>query len=135
IGGAAYGGVANLSLGVTSVYTGIAQRTQPILSRLYGYGDMKSIKQTLKYAIRLMLFISGGIYLLFFIAVNPVVGLGFIIIIPLAFLMSFLFRMTGVWMSYPLTESMVALTGMILYKKSGGKKNVQGNAKKKTNFI
>ena len=184
IGVAAYGVVANLSLVVTSVYTGIAQGMQPILSRFYGYGDMKSIKQTLRYAIRLMLFISGGIYLLFFIAVNPIVGLfnsernmqlqqiaetglklyftavpfvgfnivistyftstekalpaqivslsrGFIIIIPMAFLMSFLLKMTGVWLSYPLTESMVALAGLLLYIKSGGKRNVQGNAKKK----
>lgn len=174
IGVAAYGVVANLSLVVTSVYTGIAQGTQPILSRLYGSSDMKNIKQTLRYSIRLMLLISGGIYLLFFVAVNPVVGFfnsernmqlqqiaetglklyftaipfvgfnivistyftstekalpaqivslsrGFIVIIPMAFLMSLLFRMIGVWMSYPLTESMVALTGMILYKKSGGK--------------
>ena len=174
IGVAAYGVVANLSLVVISVYTGIAQGTQPILSRFYGYGDIKSVKQILGYAIKLMLFISEGIYLFFFIAVNPVVGLfnsernmqlqqiaetglklyftaipfagfnivistyftstekalpaqivslsrGFIIIIPMAFLMSFLFRMTGVWMSYPLTESMVALAGIILYIKSGGK--------------
>ncbi len=188
IGVAAYGVIANLSLVVTSVYTGIAQGIQPILSRFYGYGDAKSIKQTLKYAVRLMLFISGGIYLFFLMAVNFVVGLfdseqnvqlqqiaetglklyftaipfvgfnivistyftstekvlpaqivslsrGFIIIIPMAFFMSFLFGMTGVWLSYPFTESMVALAGMILYKKSvGGKRNVQGNAKEKTSF-
>ena len=59
-GFAAYGVVANLSLVVPSVYTGIAQGTQPILSRFYGYGDTKSVKLTLRYAIRLMLFISGG---------------------------------------------------------------------------
>ncbi len=188
IGVAAYGVIANLSLVVTSVYTGIAQGIQPILSRFYGYGDAKSIKQTLKYAVRLMLFISGGIYLFFLMAVNFVVGLfdseqnvqlqqiaetglklyftaipfvgfnivistyftstekvlpaqivslsrGFIIIIPMAFFMSFLFGMTGVWLSYPFTESMVALAGMILYKKSvGGKRNVQGNTKEKTSF-
>lgn len=149
---------------------------------------MKSINQILKYAVRLMLFISVGIYLCFFMAANPVVkffnsernmqlqqiaeiGLklyftaiafagfnivistfftstekalaaqivslarGFIVIIPMAFFMSSLFRMTGVWLSYPFTEGMVALTGAILYQKSaGGKRNVQGNAKEKTNF-
>ena len=170
IGVAAYGVIANLSLVVTSVYTGIAQGIQPILSRLYGYGDAESIKQTLKYAIRLMLFISVGIYLSLFMAAGPVVGLfnseqniqlqqiaetglklyftsipfvgfnivistyftstekslpgqivslsrGFIVIIPMAFLLSFIFRMAGVWLSYPLTEGVVALTGIILYKK------------------
>ena len=175
VGVAAYGVVANLSLVATSVYTGIAQGGQPIFSRFYGYGDAKSIKHTLKYAIRFMLFISGGIYLLFLIAANSIVGLfnseqnmqlqqiaetglklyftaipfvgfnivistyfiatekalpaqivsllrGFIVIIPMAFLMSFLFRMTGVWMSYPLTESIVAFAGMILYRKLEGKR-------------
>lgn len=188
IGVAAYSVIANLSLVVISVYTGIAQGIQPILSRFYGYGDAKNIRQILKYAVRLMLFISGGMYLFFFMTANPVVGLfnseqnmqmqqtaetglklyftaipfagfnivistyftstekalpaqivslsrGFAIIIPMAFFMSFLFSMTGVWLSYPFTEGMVALTGIILYKKSvGGKRNVQGNAKKKTNF-
>lgn len=188
IGVAAYGVIANLSLVATSVYTGIAQGIQPILSSVYGYGDAKSVKQTLKYAVRLMLFISGVIYLCFFMEANPVVGFfnsernmqlqqiaetglklyftaivfvgfnivistyftstekalpaqivslsrGFIFIIPMAFSMSFLFGMTGVWLSYPSTEGMVALTGVILYKKSiGGKRNVQGNAEEKTNF-
>ena len=59
---------------------------------------------------------------------------GFIVIIPMAFSMSFLFGMIGVWLSYPFTEGMVALTGAILYKKSGGGKNVQRNAKEKTSF-
>lgn len=36
IGVAAYGVVANLSLVVVSIYTGIAQGTQPVLSRVYG---------------------------------------------------------------------------------------------------
>ncbi len=134
-----------------------------------------------------MLFISGGVYLCFLGAANPVVSLfnseqnmqlqqiaetglklyftaiifvgfnivvstyftstekalpaqivslsrGFIVIIPMAFSMSFLFGMTGVWLSYPFTEGMVALTGAILYKKSGGGKNVQRNAKEKTSF-
>ncbi|MDE7341284.1 MAG: hypothetical protein K2N80_12130 [Lachnospiraceae bacterium] len=50
-------------------------------------------------------------------------------------LLSFLFKMTGVWTSYPLTEGIVALAGTIFYKKQGGKRNVQRNAKEKTDFI
>lgn len=45
IGVAAYGVVANLSLVVISIYTGIAQGVQPILSRIYGYGERGSQKQ------------------------------------------------------------------------------------------
>ena len=170
IGVAAYGMIANLSLVVSSVYTGIAQGIQPILSRSYGYGDTKRIRQTLKYAVRLMLIMSGAVYLFFWVAANPVVGLfngeqnmllqqtaetglkiyfaaipfvgfnivisayftstekvlpaqvislarGFVVIVPMAFALSFLFKMTGVWTSYPLTEGIVALAGMIFYKK------------------
>lgn len=172
VGVAAYGVIANLSLVVTSVYTGIAQGIQPIMSRFYGCGDEQSIKQTLKYAVRLMLLISGGVYLIFLLAADPIAGIfnsarnaqlqqiaesglklyftaipfagfnivistyftstekappaqlvslsrGFIVIIPMAFLMSALFRITGVWLSYPLTEGLVALAGILLYKKYG----------------
>lgn len=38
-GVAAYGVVANLSLVVLSIYTGIAQGMQPLVSRFYGKGD------------------------------------------------------------------------------------------------
>ena len=51
IGVAAYGVIANLSLVVISIYSGIAQGTQPILSRVYGYGDRESQTQILNYAI------------------------------------------------------------------------------------
>ena len=66
IGVAAYGVVANLSLVVISIYTGIAQGTQPILSKVYGYGEHESQKQILKYALKTMLVISLGIYPFFF---------------------------------------------------------------------
>ncbi len=74
IGVAAYGVVANLSLVVISIYTGIAQGTQPILSRAYGYGDCESQKQILKYALRTILVISCGIYLIFLLSANPIVS-------------------------------------------------------------
>ena len=67
IGVAAYGVVANLSLVVISIYTGIAQGAQPILSRVYGYGEHESQKQILKYALKTMLVISLGIYPFFYL--------------------------------------------------------------------
>lgn len=171
IGVAAYGVVANLSLVVTSVYTGIAQGTQPLLSRLYGHGDKENLTRILKYALKTMLIISCGIYILFLFAANPIVSLfnsehhsllqqiavnglklyftaipfvgfniilaayftstekvlpaqivslsrGFVLIIPMAFAMSLLLQMNGVWLSYPMTECLVALAGIGLYKKS-----------------
>jgi len=73
IGVAAYGVVANLSLVVISIYTGIAQGTQPILSRIYGYGEHESQKQILGYALKTMLVISCGIYLFFLFSANSIV--------------------------------------------------------------
>ena len=178
IGVAAYGVVANLSIVVISIYTGIAQGTQPILSRVYGYGDRESQKQILKYALKTMLIISCGIYLIFLLSANPIVSIfnseqniqlqqiaetglklyftaipfagfniilssyftsiekalpaqivslsrGLLVIIPMALFLSFLFKMTGVWLSFPITECLVALVGISLYIKSErGKKNV-----------
>ena len=177
-GVAAYGVVANLSLVVISIYTGIAQGTQPILSRAYGYGERENQKRILRYALKTMLVISCGIYLIFLFFANSIVSVfnseqniqlqqiaetglklyftaipfvgfniiissyftsiekalpaqiislsrGFLVIIPMAFFLSFLLKMTGVWLSFPITECFVALAGIALYIKSErGKKNV-----------
>ncbi len=170
IGVAAYSVVANLSLVVISIYTGIAQGIQPILSKVYGYGEPKSQKQILKYALKTMLAISCSIYLIFLLFYNPIVSIfnnerniqlqqiaetglklyftaipfagfniiissyftstekalpaqivslsrGFLVILPVAFFLSFLLKMTGVWMSFPITECFVALAGIVLYIK------------------
>ena len=42
---------------------------------------------------------------------------GFLIIIPIAFFLSFLFEMMVVWLSFPSTECFVTLTGIALYFK------------------
>lgn len=178
LGVAAYGIVANLSLVVTAVYTGIAQGIQPITSRAYGYGDKNGIRKILSYAIVLTLGLSVGIYALFFLASGsvaelfnreknpllqqiaihglklyftavPFVGVniilstyftstekalpaqvislsrGFFLIIPLAFLLSFFFQMNGVWLSYPITEGIAALMGIVLYRSAVKTKSVQ----------
>lgn len=175
IGVAAYGVVANLSLVVASIYTGMAQGIQPILSRLYGCGDRKNTGRILAYAVRSMLAVAGGFYLLFWVGTPWIVaafnseqnaqlqqiaetGLkmyftampfagfniilsayftstekalpaqivslsrGLILIIPMAFLLSVVFQMAGVWLSYPFTEGGVALAGAVLYKRTVSKK-------------
>ena len=40
---------------------------------------------------------------------------GFIIIIPMAFLLSFIAKLFGVWCAFPVTELIVATIGMIFY--------------------
>lgn len=41
---------------------------------------------------------------------------GLVLIIPMAFLLSALWEMTGVWLTYPITEFLVALLGFVIYK-------------------
>ncbi len=171
IGVAAYGIIANLSLVVTSIYTGIAQGMQPLTSRFYGYRKKEEIQKILQYAVITMLFISACLYFtlvsgasritgffnsetndllqqiavtgmkLYFTAIpfsgfNIILSIhfistqralpaqvisllrGFFLVIPMAFLLSGIWDMTGVWLSYPITEMLVCILGIILYKKS-----------------
>lgn len=170
IGVAAYGVIANLSLVVTSIYTGIAQGMQPLTSQAYGYNNRKSIKQILKYAMTTMFIVSCGIYLIIFLFANPITSVfnsehnmqlhqiavtglklyfiaipfvgfnivismfftstekalpaqiisllrGLFLIIPIAFLLSYIGGMIGIWLTFPLTECIVAILGVILYYK------------------
>lgn len=66
IGVAAYGIIANLSLVFTSVYTGIAQGIQPLISEGYGRNDGKQIKIIYRYALITLSIISIIIYALCF---------------------------------------------------------------------
>lgn len=71
-GVAAYGIVANLSLVVTAIYTGIAQGLQPLASRSYGKGEKEDIRKLLHYAVTFVFLLSGIIYLSFFLAAEPI---------------------------------------------------------------
>ena len=45
-------------------------------------------------------------------------GRGFVVIIPMAFIMSFLWKMTGVWLAMTVTEGIIAAVGVALIKKA-----------------
>lgn len=64
-GVAAYGVVANLSLVVLAIYTGIAQGIQPIVSRYYGAGAQAGTRNILRYAAITV----GGVSLLVYLLV------------------------------------------------------------------
>lgn len=168
-GVAAYGVIANISLVVVAVYTGISQGVQPLVSESYGKGDKSDIRLGLQYAMRTMILISCMIYLIIFVFANPitavfnsenntrlqeisVIGLklyftsvifvgfntiiavfftsiekaipahilsllrGLILIVPMAFLLSALWKMTGIWLTYPITEGIVAIMGYAIYR-------------------
>ncbi len=167
-GVAAYGVIANLSLVVSAVYTGIAQGIQPLISRFYGQGSHRLGTTVLRYAMVTMLVISGILYLITFayaqpitaifnsersaalqqIAVtglklyflsNPFVGYniilatyftsvdralpahilsvirGLVLIIPMALILAAVWGMTGVWLSFPVTELLSAVLGGWIY--------------------
>lgn len=59
IGVAAYGIVANISLVIAAVFTGIAQGIQPLISQFYGTGHDKEARTILRYAIITMLLTAG----------------------------------------------------------------------------
>ncbi len=166
---AAYGIIANISLVVVAIYTGIAQGAQPLISRFYGQGDRGQIQAVQRYAIFTIFALSGILYALIFVFAQPIAAIfnsecnamlqeiavtglklyfisalfvgynivlstfftsierafpahilsilrGLVFVIPTAFLLSYLWKMTGVWLTYPATEILVALLGFVIYK-------------------
>lgn len=166
IGVAAYGVIANLSLVVVAIYTGVAQGMQPLASQAYGRGDKKYLCRLLQYGLISVLSLSVVIYIMLFSFAAPVVhvfnsegnallqqiaipGLklyftaipfaginivltlfftstdralpaqlisiarGFALIIPAAVILSAIAGMTGVWLAFPLAESVVFVLGII----------------------
>lgn len=170
IGVAAYGIIANLSLVVMSIYTGIAQEIQPMISRYYGMNRYENMKSTFHYALKLMILLSIILYLFIYFKANDIVlifnnknnvllqniaiiGLrcyftacifvgfniimtvyfaskemvyqshiisifrGLILIIPMAYLLSYLYGIIGVWFSFFSCEFLVCLIGIVMNKK------------------
>ena len=167
-GVAAYGVIANISLVVTAVYTGISQGIQPLVSTAHGQDRPGLIRQYLRYALITLLVLSAALYLLLFLFAGPVAlifnsegdprlqqiaeeGLrlyftgalfagfniilsmyftsveralpahitsllrGFLLILPMAFLLAACWGMTGVWLAFPLTEAVTAALGAGFY--------------------
>lgn len=167
-GVAAYGVIANLSLVVVAIFTGIAQGIQPLLSSNFGADNRKNVQSILRYALIVMLALSCMVYdgvlfgaeqiaavfnsehsallqdiavrglKLYFVAC-PFVGFniilavyftsteharpaqilsllrGFILMIPMAYLLSAWYGMTGVWCAFPVTELLVAVGSLVVY--------------------
>lgn len=67
IGVAAYGVIANISLVIMSVYTGIAQGMQPVVSRAYGISDNRGAVLVMRYSLTAAALISVITYALIFV--------------------------------------------------------------------
>lgn len=167
-GVAAYGIIANISLVVTAVHTGIAQGMQPLASHFHGTGSSRGARTVLWYAMTAMLLLSCAVYLFIALCTQPVIAVfnsensaelqkiaasglrlyfisapfsgyniilatfftsiekavpahilsvlrGLILIVPTAFVLSFIWGMTGVWLACPAIELLAALLGAALY--------------------
>ena len=150
IGVAAYGVVSSISAIVISIYNGIAQGVQPLVSREYGRKNKPNVIRFFRYSMITILIVSATIYLiiynfadsitlifnnelnmqlqeiatsglkiyfiaLFFLSFNIVISVfftsiekalpafvisllrGFLIIVPMAFLLSEIAGMSGAW--------------------------------------
>lgn len=75
VGVAAYGVIANISIVVISIYTGIAQGSQPLLSGCYGRGERQEMRDILRYAIIAMIGVSIIVYIIMLTFAEPVVGI------------------------------------------------------------
>ncbi len=74
-GVAAYGIVANLSLVVLAIFTGIGQGIQPLLSSNFGAGNRKDFEKIFRYALVSMLILSGILYAGLFFGASPIASL------------------------------------------------------------
>lgn len=170
IGVAAYGVVANTALVAVSMFNGVAQGSQPLISECYGKNDWKHVRSILKMALATSLVLSAGLILVIFLWTTPIANIfnsegnavlteyavsglriyfvgflfaginivgtgilsavesarwaftasilrGFVVILCAAFLLSYLFGMTGVWMAFPVAELITMIvTGIGLRK-------------------
>jgi putative MATE family efflux protein len=171
VGVAAYGVIANLSLVVISIFTGIAQGIQPLISSAYGCGDSARSRVMLRYGLTTAAAVSLTLYAVICYGAAPITAVfnseqnhqlqviaeyglrlyftgilaagvniilsifftsteqavpahiisllrGLVLIIPMAFVLSSLWGMTGVWLAFPVTELVSALLGVGIHRHS-----------------
>jgi putative MATE family efflux protein len=73
LGVASYGIVANIALVGISIFTGIAQGIQPLVSRGYGMGNRIVLKKVIKYAVLTSLSIAAIIYAIVFFNADAII--------------------------------------------------------------
>ncbi len=174
IGIAAYGVILNISIVITSIFNGISQGTQPLISRFFGEGKLHEAKKILKYGVitavivAILIYISSlsfgdklvalfnkdgdkilaeiavnGIHIYFitfiFSGINILIGSylnsiekpknafiisllrGLVIIMPITFLMSSLYGITGIWLATPISEILVLTLSILILSKTKAK--------------
>lgn len=75
VGVAAYGVIANLALVAMSMFNGVAQGSQPLISRYYGQGDESSARKILRYGIWTALGIAAVIIVITRVQTNTLIAM------------------------------------------------------------
>ena len=170
VGVAAYGVVANIAIVVLSIYNGIAQGMQPVVSDSFGRGEYTETGKVLRYGMITMLMVSAFMFIFLFAKANEVALLfnrdqdmmlqriaikgiklyfaaipfagfnivlssyfasvekavpaqvisllrGIVLVIPVVFVMAHLWELTGVWLSFAVTEIVTVAVGIGLFMK------------------
>jgi len=168
LGVAVFGIIANLSFVVLSIFNGLGQGMQPLVSISYGKGDANGQKLVLKYSLLTVMALTALIYAFTFSFTDVLTGIfngendpllrdmsrygvriyfvgfffvgisivniiylsvtsapkaafllsllrGGVIIVPLVLIFSYLWGMTGVWISYPVAEFLVMGIGALVF--------------------
>ena len=75
VGVAAYGIIANLSFVVISIYTGIAQGLQPLISHNHGVGNQANVKSLLRYGLITLCATSALVYTVVFFGASQITAI------------------------------------------------------------
>lgn len=75
IGVAAYGVVANTALVAVSMFNGVSQGSQPLVSEFYGRNDWKNVRRVLKMGTATALTLAAGMLLVIFVWTIPIANL------------------------------------------------------------
>lgn len=154
---AAYGVIANISLVVIAMFTGIAQGAQPLISRYHGCGEITRQNRIIRLSCITSAVLAAGVYLFLLLFADWTAGVfnsqgnaqlqemavqglrwyfagalpaglnivlcmaftctehpqagnlvsmlrGFILIVPMAFLLGGMWQIMGLWLAFPMTE-------------------------------
>ena len=75
IGVAAYAVVANISIMIITIYNGLSQGMQPLISRYYGQDQSANVKTVVRYGFLLMAAISVASYTLIFFGADSIASI------------------------------------------------------------
>lgn len=167
VGVAAYGVVANIGIVVISIFTGVSQGAQPLLSSDYGKRNTKNLFKVYRYAVITAVSAAAIVYVAVFFFAEPITLLfntqgnaqltpiavegmkiyflaflfssvniisssflsaveqagksflislsrGLVFVVPLAFLLSWAFGMTGIWLTQPVAEVLTAGLSVVM---------------------